>query len=86
MFIGMLACTSITLCRYVLGPLALLDLMVSFMPTSKKVGALGPFAVSQLLLVVLSVLSLTPLECSIAVGTALSRVMRSGLPTTTRVC
>jgi len=51
MFICVLVCANIILCRYLLGPLALLDLMVSLMPSSLKGGAFRPFAVSQLLLV-----------------------------------
>ena len=44
-------CTNVILCRYLLDPLALLDLMVSLMPTFPKEDALRPFAVSQLCLV-----------------------------------
>ena len=51
MFICVLVCANIILCRYLLGPLALLDLMVSLMRTFLKEGALKPFAVSQLRMV-----------------------------------
>ena len=46
-----LVCTNIILCRYLLDLLALLDLMISLMPTSLKGGALRPFVVSRLRLV-----------------------------------
>jgi len=44
-------CTNIILFRYLLGLLALLDLMVSLQPTSPKESALRPFVVSWLRLV-----------------------------------
>jgi len=46
MFIYVLVCANIILYWYLLGPMALLDLMASIMPTSAKGGALRPFTVS----------------------------------------
>jgi len=51
MFICVLVCVNVILYRYLLGPLALLDLMVSLMPTSPKGGALVSFVASHLHLI-----------------------------------
>ena len=47
----MLVCTNVILCRYLLGPFALLDLMVSLISTFLKGGAFRLFAISRLRLV-----------------------------------
>jgi len=47
MFICVLVCANVILCRYPLGPLALLDLMVSLMSTSSKQGVRSDHQVFQ---------------------------------------
>jgi len=76
------------LCRYLLDPLALLDLIVSLMSTFLKGGALRLFTVSQLRMIggpSAQRFIATSSVCSYAMGATSSRVMQSGLPAITCV-
>ena len=68
MYICVFVCANVILCRYLLDPLALLDFMVSLMPTSLKEGVRSDRQVFRPRLVgESSALPLTQSDCSYTV-------------------